>query len=201
VRGLYSLKPWYSRRLGVVTTFAVRHDVSPDVFTVLGVVAAAVAALAIWQGWWLPALLLLGARLAGANLDGAIARARAVSRPWGFVLNEIGDRTSDLLMYAGLAALGARTSQSWTSAPVVWTLLGAVAATLPTVASLAAAGAGGTRRNGGPVGKTERCALAVLATALPGWLVWINGLVVVGSVLTAGLRLTGARRDFVGEAA
>jgi hypothetical protein len=41
----------------------------------------------------------------------------------------------------------------------------------------------------------------VLATALPGWLVWINGLVVVGSVLTAGLRLTGARRDFVGEAA
>ena len=34
--------------------------------------------------------------------------APAVSRPWGFVVNEIGDRTSDLLTFAGLAVWAAR---------------------------------------------------------------------------------------------
>ncbi|MEP6630159.1 MAG: CDP-alcohol phosphatidyltransferase family protein [Lapillicoccus sp.] len=196
--GLYALKPWYTQRLGVVTDAAVRRGLSPDVFTGVGVLAAALAAPAIWQGWWPLVLVLLAARLAGANLDGAVARARGVSRPWGFVLNEIGDRTSDLLMYAGLVALAARTSGSWTSGPVVWTLLAAVAATLPTAASLAAAGAGAARRNGGPLGKTERCALAVLATGVPAWLPWLGAVVVVGSVLTALLRLRATHTDLSG---
>jgi CDP-diacylglycerol--glycerol-3-phosphate 3-phosphatidyltransferase len=98
-------------------------------------------------------------------------------------------------MYAGLAALAARVTGSWTSGPVVWTLLAALAATLPTLASLAAAGAGATRRNGGPLGKTERCALAVLATAVPGWLGWLGALVVIGSVVTAALRLRAAHAE------
>lgn len=195
VNGLYALKPWYTRRLQVVVGAAVRRGVSPDVFTLVGVTAGALAGLAIWAGWWLPALLLLAGRLGGANLDGAVARARGVSRPWGFVLNEVGDRTSDLLMYAGLVALAARTSGSWTSGPVGWTLLAAVAATLPTFASLAAAGAGATRRNGGPLGKTERCALAVLATGIPAWLPWIGALVAAGSVVTAALRLRATHAE------
>ena len=195
MNGLYALKPWYTRRLGVIVAAAVRRDLSPDVFTAVGVAAAALAGVAIWAGWWPAALLLLAARLGGANLDGAVARARGVSRPWGFVLNEIGDRTSDLLMYAGLVALAARTSGSWTSGPVVWTLFAAAAATLPTVASLAAAGAGATRRNGGPLGKTERCALAVLATGLPAGLSWIGAFVVVGSVVTAVLRLRATHAE------
>jgi CDP-diacylglycerol---glycerol-3-phosphate 3-phosphatidyltransferase len=199
VNGLYALKPWYTQRLGVVTDAAVRRGLSPDVFTGVGVLAAALAGLAIWLGWWPLAFLLLAARLAGANLDGAVARARQVSRPWGFVLNEVGDRSSDLLMYAGLVALAARTSASWTSGPVVWTLLGAAAATLPTAASLAAAGAGAPRRNGGPLGKTERCALAVVATAFPAWLPWLGGLVVAGSLVTAALRLRATHTDLAGR--
>src|SRR6478735_2996687 len=144
MRGLYALKPWYTRRLDGFVRSAVRRGTSPDVFTWLGVLSAALAAVAIAVGWWPLALVFLAGRLAGANLDGAVARARGVSRPWGFVLNEIGDRVSDLLMYAGLAALAARVTGSWTSGPVVWTLLAALAATLPTLASLAAAGAGAT---------------------------------------------------------
>ncbi len=195
MNGLYALKPWYTRRLGMVLAAAVRRGLSPDVFTAGGLAAAALAGLAIWAGWWPAALLLLAARLGGANLDGAVARARGVSRPWGFVLNEVGDRTSDLLMYAGLVAFAARTSGSWTSGPVVWTLLAAAVATLPTFASLAAAGAGATRRNGGPLGKTERCALAVLATGIPAWLTGINALVVVGSLVTAALRLRATHAE------
>ena len=197
MKGLYALKPWYAARLGRLTTLAVARRVSPDVFTAAGVLAAAFAAAAIAAGWWLPAALGLAARLAGANLDGAVARARRVSRPWGFVLNELGDRASDLLLFAGLAGLAlthpVRVAlpgvQSNGAGAVLLVLIAALAATLPTFTALTAAGAGGTRANGGPVGKTERCALAVLATAVPALLPVLCLAIVGGSVLTAALRL------------
>jgi CDP-diacylglycerol---glycerol-3-phosphate 3-phosphatidyltransferase len=194
VNGLYALKPWYTRRLTRVVDTAVARRVSPDVFTWTGVTAAAAAGASLALGWWVLAALLLAVRLAGANLDGAVARARDVSRPWGFVLNEVGDRVSDLLMFAGLAAFAAREGGA---GRVVAVLVAATAATLPTFASLAAAGAGARRRNGGPLGKTERCALAVLAVAVPTTLPWVCALVAAGSVLTAVLRLTAARADLV----
>ncbi len=137
-------------------------------------------------------------RLAGANLDGAVARARGVSRPWGFVVNEIGDRTSDLLAFAGLAVWAAQQhgpGLNWLSWPVLQVLLAALAATLPTFASLAAAAAGATRRNGGPLGKTERCLFVVLATAFPALMPILMGLLAIGSLITAGLRLRAAHRE------
>jgi CDP-diacylglycerol--glycerol-3-phosphate 3-phosphatidyltransferase len=188
--GLYRLKPWYSQRLAGVCAAAVRHRVGPDVFTAAGVVAAAAAGGAIAAGWWPVALAALALRLAGANLDGLVARARGVARPWGAVLNELGDRAGDLLMFAGLALLAARTGDA-----LPWVLVAAVAATLPTFVALAAAGAGATRSNGGPVGKTERCLLAVVATALPAVMLPVAALVIAGSVATAGVRLAAAYRE------
>jgi CDP-diacylglycerol---glycerol-3-phosphate 3-phosphatidyltransferase len=191
MNGLYALKPWYAARLRGLTELATARGWSPDAFTALGVGSAGLAALAISQGWLPLAALALAGRLAGANLDGAVARSRGVGRPWGFVLNELGDRAADVLMFAGLAALALRTG----GAPdALWVAAAALAATLPTFASLAATAAGVRRANGGPLGKTERCALAVLATALPAWLPWIAGVIVVGSLATAGLRLRSAHR-------
>lgn len=195
MNGLYALKPWYTRRLHRVITVAQRRGVSPDAFTAAGVAAAALAGVLVALGWWLPALGALALRLAGANLDGAVARARGVSRPWGFVLNELGDRASDLLVFAGLAVLAARSGGSWTDPAVVAVLAAAVAATLPTFASLAAAGAGATRRNGGPFGKTERCAAVVVATAFPVVLGAVALVMILGSLLTAGTRLHTAHRE------
>lgn len=193
---LYALKPWYTRRLSRVLQAAVARDISPDVFTAVGVLCALAAAGAIWRGWALAAGLLLAGRLAGANLDGAVARARGVSRPWGFVLNEIGDRVSDLAMFCGLAALAARTATDGRAGWLVAAVTGAaVAATLPTFASLSAAGAGASRRNGGPIGKTERCALVVIATAFPTTLLAVCAALVAGSILTAALRLRAAARE------
>jgi CDP-diacylglycerol---glycerol-3-phosphate 3-phosphatidyltransferase len=192
--GLYAVKPWYTRRLRRAVDAAVARQISPDVFTLAGVAAAGIAAVCVAHGWWLGALLALAARLAGANLDGAVARARGVGRPWGFVLNELGDRASDLIVFAGLGWLAAGTA-GWASIDVVLVAVAAVAATLPTFAALAAAGAGATRRNGGPVGKTERCALAVLATAWPLALPVVCAVLIAGSLLTAGLRLAAAHRE------
>ena len=112
---LYSLKYWYTRRLGVIIQASVRRGISPDVWTAIGVIAAALGCGALVMGWWLLAFILLAARLGGANLDGAVARARGVSRPFGFVLNEIGDRVSDLFIMAGLVGLALRTGSSTTT--------------------------------------------------------------------------------------
>ena len=198
MNGLYALKPWFTNRLRPILDAAVTHQVSPDVFTAAGVVAAGAAGVAIAMGWWPLVALFLVMRLAGANLDGAVARARGVSRPWGFVVNEIGDRTSDLLTFAGLAVLAARQNGpgfEWLSWPVLQVLLAALAATLPTFASLAAAAAGATRRNGGPLGKTERCLFVLLATAIPVIMPFVLMQLVNGSILTTVLRLRAARRE------
>ncbi|UZN02900.1 CDP-alcohol phosphatidyltransferase family protein [Cellulomonas sp. S1-8] len=193
---LYALKPWYTRRLHRFVDGAVARGTSPDTFTVVGVVGAVLAAVALALGWWPAALVLLAVRLAGANLDGAVARARGVSRPWGFVLNELGDRSSDLLMFAGLAVLAVRTGGDAVGGltPLAWVLVAALAATLPTFVSLAGAGAGAPRLNGGPLGKTERCAFAVLASAVPTLLPGVAVVVVVGSVLTAVVRARRIRQ-------
>ncbi len=200
--GLYALKPWYTRRLTPMVNLAVAHRVSPDVFTLAGVVAAGAAGVAIAFGCWPLVALFLALRLAGANLDGAVARARGVSRPWGFVVNEIGDRASDLLAFAGLVVWAARQRgpglhfQSW---PVIMVLVAATAATLPTFASLAAAGAGATRRNGGPLGKTERCLFMVLATAFPIILPVVTTQLINGSLITTALRLRAAHRELTAQ--
>ncbi|MCC2336020.1 CDP-alcohol phosphatidyltransferase family protein [Cellulomonas wangsupingiae] len=193
---LYALKPWYTRRLRRFVDGAVARGTTPDLFTVVGVVGAALAGVAIALGWWPAALVLLAVRLAGANLDGAVARARGVARPWGFVLNELGDRASDLLMFAGLAVLAVRAGGDPVAGltPLAWVLVAAVAATLPTFVSLAAAGAGAPRLNGGPVGKTERCALAVLGAAVPTLLPGVAVVLAAGSVLTAVVRARRTHR-------
>lgn len=188
---LYALKPWYTRTLTPVLEAADRARVSPDAFTWLGVVAAGVAGAAIASGCWIGALSMLALRLAGANLDGALARRRGTERPWGFVLNEVGDRVADLLMFAGLTLLVWRTGDHL---GLVAVLLAAVASTLPTFASLAVAGAGGARYNGGPVGKTERCLAAVVICAYPPSAVVVCAVLVTGAVATGGQRLWRGHR-------
>ncbi|ORV85073.1 CDP-alcohol phosphatidyltransferase [Mycobacterium interjectum] len=201
-QGLYALKPWYTRRLTPIVNAAVARRISPDAFTAAGVVAAGAAGVTVALGWWPLTALFLALRLAGANLDGAVARARGVSRPWGFVVNEIGDRASDLLTFAGLAVWAARQrgpGLHWLSWPVLMVLVAALAATLPTFASLAAAAAGAERRNGGPLGKTERCLFVLLATAFPVILPVVSTQLVNGSLITATLRLRAARRELAAK--
>ena len=160
--------------------------------------AAALGAWAIVEGWWLAAFVFLAARLGGANLDGAVARARGVSRPFGFVLNEIGDRFSDFLIMAGLVGLSVRTGSPTSTTALL--LAASAAATLPTFVSLCAAGAGAPRLNGGPFGKTERCLTAVLAAAFPQHLAVFGWIVVAGSLATAAVRLAKTHRALRGTA-
>ncbi|MER7177102.1 CDP-alcohol phosphatidyltransferase family protein, partial [Streptomyces mesophilus] len=127
---------------------------------------------------------LLAARLAFANLDGALARDTGRCTRRGAVVNELGDRLADLAMLAGFLFV----------APVWLVACAALAATAPSWVALAGAAAGAPRRNGGPVGKTERCALVVLAAAT-GWFVPVLGILAVGSLVTAVVRLAWVWRE------
>ncbi|WP_371526994.1 phosphatidate cytidylyltransferase [Streptomyces sp. NBC_01283] len=182
MNGLYALKPWYADRLSGVRGALARREVSPDTLTVAGVLCAAGAAASL--AWLpvplaaLPVAVLLAARLAFANLDGALARDTGRITRRGALMNELGDRAADLVVMAGFLTL----------APLWLVAAAGLAATLPSWVSLAGAAAGGPRLNGGPVGKTERCALVVLAAA-SGWVVPVLAVIAAGSVLTAGLRL------------
>ncbi|MFJ7942212.1 CDP-alcohol phosphatidyltransferase family protein [Streptomyces sp. NPDC096354] len=188
MNGLYALKPWYADRLSGVRATLVRREVSPDTLTAAGAASAAGAAAALaWLPTGLAALpvaVLLAARLAFANLDGALARETGRTTRRGAVLNELGDRAADLLVLAGFLTL----------APVWLAVAAGLAATLPSWVSLAGAAAGAPRRNGGPVGKTERCLLVVVAAA-SGWAVPVLAVIAVGSLLTAAVRLAWLWRE------
>jgi len=191
MRGLYAAKPWFTRQLGRFVNAAVNRNWSPDAFTAVGVAFAVVAAAGLLVGWWPLVLIGLVGRLAGANLDGAVARARGVSRPFGFVLNEIGDRASDLLP---LAALSVLAWQAGSVPALAAALVAMTAASWPTFISLAATAAGAPRINGGPFGKTER-ALTVLVMSVA--FIWfrVDAVISVGSaVIIAGSTLTAATR-------
>ena len=181
MNGLYALKPWYAARLSGLRHALAARRVSPDALTAAGVVCAAgaAAALAFLPAPLaaLPVAVLLAARLAFANLDGALARDTGRTTRRGAVLNELGDRAADLLVVAGFLPL----------APLWLVAAAAFATTLPSWVSLAGAAAGAPRRNGGPVGKTERCLLAVVAAA-SGWAVPVLGVVAAGSAVTALVR-------------
>lgn len=191
MRGLYAAKPWFTRQLGRIVTVAIDRGWSPDAFTAVGVAFAAVAAVGLLVGWWPLVLVGLVGRLAGANLDGAVARARGVSRPFGFVLNEIGDRASDLLPLAALAVLA---WQSGSAPALAAALVAMTAASWPTFVSLAAAAAGAPRINGGPFGKTERTLVVFLMSVAFTWFP-LDAVIILGSaVIIAGSTLTGASR-------
>ena len=199
MRGLYAAKPWFTRQLEGFVTIAVNRGWSPDAFTAVGVAFAVVAAGGLLVGSWPLVLIGLVGRLAGANLDGAVARARGVSRPFGFVLNEIGDRASDLLPLAALSILAWQTG----SVPAVAAALVAMtAASWPTFISLCAAAVGAPRINGGPFGKTERTLTVFLMSVAFVWfpvdaVVGVGSAVIIaGSTWTAAIRARAAHRRF-----
>lgn len=194
MQGLYALKPWYAERLTVPRATLARRGVHPSTVSMAGVAAAcgAAAALALLPSGVAAAAAvsaLLAARLACANLDGGLAHATGRTTRRGALTNEISDRLADLVV---LAALLAHTRAGLVA-------LAALASTLPSWVALAVAAAGGTRRQGGPVGKVERC-LVVAGTAAVGHATLAAGVLICGGVITALVRAVAGYRDLAGVA-
>lgn len=89
----------------------VRLGVHPDTVSYLSIVAAAGAAVCFWQSAQQPWLLILGPafcylRLWFNMLDGMVALASGKASLRGEILNEVPDRVSDVLIFAGVAHSG-----------------------------------------------------------------------------------------------
>ncbi len=94
-----------------VTRFCVRLGFHPDTISYLSIVAAALAAVCFWRSGTHRILLLFAPgfcylRLWFNMLDGMVALASGKASWRGEILNDLPDRVSDVLIFAGVAHSG-----------------------------------------------------------------------------------------------
>jgi phosphatidylglycerophosphate synthase len=90
------------------TAWCVRNNVSPDAISYASIVAAALAAVSFWKSGQTPWLLFVAPlfcylRLWFNMLDGMVALASGKASWRGEILNDLPDRISDVLIFAGVA--------------------------------------------------------------------------------------------------
>ena len=189
--GIYTIKPRFQRALGGVERVLVARRVHPDYLTLGALGLALVGGLALWASAAAPGLLLLLpplvlGRTALNALDGLVARATGLARPWGEVLNEFCDRLADVALLGGVAlAPGA-------SAPLGAAVL--VVRLLASSRGTAAKAAGGRRQYGGIMAKADRMLALGLAAGLAFCLPGVPVFGVFQIVVLAGLLVTIGQR-------
>ncbi|MEI7554143.1 CDP-alcohol phosphatidyltransferase family protein [Candidatus Chlorohelix sp.] len=195
--GIYSIKPWWQRRLKGIEDALVKREVHPDYVTLSGVAFAGLAGIALYFSahWsWLALVVapLVIARIAANALDGLVARRTGKARPWGELYNEFSDRVADLLVLVGLAL------NPQVIVPLGWGVL--VLALLNSYLGTAAKAAGGKRQFGGLLAKADRMIYLALfspfvaffgATAW-NWLLVVFG---IGILITIVQRFRWSYRD------
>src|SRR3982751_1813224 len=92
------------------TALSVRFNIHPDTISYASIVAAAIAAICFWKSGqqpWRPWLLLIAPlfcylRLWFNMLDGMVALASGKASWRGEILNDLPDRVSDVVIFAGV---------------------------------------------------------------------------------------------------
>jgi CDP-diacylglycerol--glycerol-3-phosphate 3-phosphatidyltransferase len=195
--GLYTIKPWFVRRLRRVEDALVARRVSPDALTFAAVGVSVLTGVTIAAGGllerpslWLAVPPLVLVRLSLNALDGSIARRTRRARPFGAALNELGDRVGDA---AAIGATGFVVGPALASCAVASSFLASLTGVLAFALT-------GTRDSGGPMGKADRVALlavgatagALAGSALPFTVVvWM---ILAGGIATAIMRTVRIRR-------
>ena len=93
------------------TQLCVRCRVHPDAVSYLSILAALAAAICFWKSGQSPWLLIVAPlfcylRLWFNMLDGMVALAASKASPRGEILNDLPDRVSDIVIFAGVAHSG-----------------------------------------------------------------------------------------------
>ena len=159
-------RPRVSRITDPVGRWLVARGVSPDAVTVAGTVGTAAAA-----AWFIPrGQLFLGAFLATVfvlfdMIDGAMARARGHSTPFGAVLDSTCDRLVDGVLFAAITwwCLGVGNQRVLGAAA----LLCLVAGQLVSYIKARAEGMGLTA-DGGLIERPERLIISLVGTGFEG---------------------------------
>ena len=186
-----------SRVTTPVGRWLVARGVSPDAVTVAGTVAAAAAA-----AWFIPrGQLFLGALLVTVfvlfdMIDGAMARARGFSTPFGAVLDSVCDRMADGVLFAAITWWCLVSGQQ---ALGVAALVCLVAGQVISYIKARAEGAGLTA-DGGLVERPERLIASLVGTGFEGLgipfaLATALWLLAAASVWTVGQRIVAVHRS------
>jgi phosphatidylglycerophosphate synthase len=124
----------FRRTAGGAVALCLRWGIHPDVISYLSILVSAMAAVCFWRARNCPWFLLLGPafcylRLWYNMLDGMVALASGKASFRGEILNDLPDRVSDVLIFAGLAhsGLNAVASGYWAA---IFALLTAYVGTL-----------------------------------------------------------------------
>src|SRR5688572_18682712 len=101
----------FRRTADVAVRVCVARNVHPDVISLTSIVASALAAACFAFAWRWPALLIVAPllcylRLWFNMLDGMVAIASGKASWRGEILNDLPDRISDVLIFAGVAHSG-----------------------------------------------------------------------------------------------
>src|SRR5437667_8215305 len=101
----------FQRTAEGTTRFCVRHGIHPDAISYLSILAALAAAICFWKSGHTPGLLIVAPlfcylRLWFNMLDGMVAVAANKASRRGEILNDIPDRISDVIIFAGVAHSG-----------------------------------------------------------------------------------------------
>jgi phosphatidylglycerophosphate synthase len=147
--------------------FCVKLGIHPDAVSYGSMVAAACAALCFWQSSQYPWLLLVGPafcyiRLWLNMLDGMVAIASGKASARGEILNDLPDRVSDVMIFAGMAhsGLGCPFAGYWA----------AILAVLTAYAGMFGQAAGVCREFGGLMSKPWR----MVTLHLGAWLTYFH---------------------------
>jgi CDP-diacylglycerol--glycerol-3-phosphate 3-phosphatidyltransferase len=196
---LYALKPRFQSLLRPLAAALAKMGVTANQVTVaaMGGSLAAGGLLCLPQCPRVAFLLLpawLGVRMALNAIDGMLAREFGQQSRLGSYLNELGDVVSDAALLLPLAFVAPF------SLPAVLTVI--FLALLTEYAGALGPLAGAARRYDGPLGKSDRAAIAGalavwigLGLALPAWIAWLMPAMAVLLVVTIVNRIRGGLRD------
>ncbi|MCP9272913.1 phosphatidylinositol phosphate synthase [Mycolicibacterium arenosum] len=189
----------YAKLSRPVAKAALRIGLTPDSVTILGTAGTVIAALTLFptgQLWWGAFAVFIF--VLADMLDGAMARERGYSTPFGGVLDATCDRIADGAVFCGLlwwAAFGLHSTHL-----VVATMICLVTSQVISYIK-ARAEANGLTGDGGIIERPERLIIVLVGAGLSGipflhapWLLDVAmWLLAVASLVTLGQRLHSVR--------
>jgi phosphatidylglycerophosphate synthase len=95
-----------SRVLDRVGSFFARTHIPPNVFSSLALVLAGLGAASFHLGLFFPAFVFIGLACLWDTIDGAVARAEKRVTKFGYYLEGIIDKWTEVIIYAGFAWSG-----------------------------------------------------------------------------------------------
>lgn len=195
---MLNLRPAVGRVVAPLVRGLLRLGVTPDAVTVAGTVVAVTGALGLFsRGAFLLGTVVVTLAVLTDVLDGAMARTRGISGPWGAFLDSTMDRIADAAIFCALALWFAGEGDSDVLLAV--SLFCLVSGAVTSYAKARAEGLGLTC-DVGLAERLERLIVILLGTLLAGLglslglaiALWV---LAAASAITVGQRLLEVRRQ------